>query len=504
MKKIESPQVTYPRSAPIKPDQDIPIGQKVFGTHIYSMFQNDEATKQKKIQQKAYFQELTRQVQEKKDSKPTESSNPTIFYQENPLKLSGNFTNEMSKLPFSHIDEEKKYLRYQKKYEIENHTGISINTSQVFGGVLQRDEALLLKQKKEEQQKEMQLYLNRQIMEKNMKKQEEIGLIKGFEIGDMQGFYKNYKENKDLSPKKNVAELSRPSTFNKTLTGVKGQDEKLEEVDALGDVMKKLMDENQELNNKILNQERQIQDLNDKTCRQNSESSLLNNEIFEKIDKNEKNEKTEKAENIEKSKSRQAKIKTPSAQETKLKAQHVQERAKLSVIEEKLENARKKRLEHKKGKAISNVRKGNDLQNRIESKDHLTRLNRVKTAVSPVPKDQDIAVDSPKAKIANEFERHTVSTDIDRMNLDTAGNSEFIYPDAKGNFLVKDGIDKFVSSFERKDMPSVYFKSALSKSPIDNEARSTLASSVLGGARRDTKPLVANRPGFPSDIFRIH
>ena len=162
----------HPKSAPIKPDPDASAGPLSYGGHIYTMYQGDELVKQKKLQQKAYFQELTRQVQEKKESKPVETTQSNNFH-ENILMYSGNFKDQISKLPFVQLEDEKKYPRYQKKYEIENHSGINVNTSQVFGGVLQRDEALILKLKKEEQQREMQMVLNRQIQEKNRKKEEE-------------------------------------------------------------------------------------------------------------------------------------------------------------------------------------------------------------------------------------------------------------------------------------------------------------------------------------------
>ena len=132
MRRNDNSHILHPKSAPIKPDPDASAGPMNYGGHIYSMFQGDEATRQKKLQQKAYFQELTRQVQEKKD-KPIDPTQSTTFSGERNLMYSGNFASEISKLPFVAIDDEKKYPRYQKNYEIENHVGINVNTSQVFG-----------------------------------------------------------------------------------------------------------------------------------------------------------------------------------------------------------------------------------------------------------------------------------------------------------------------------------------------------------------------------------
>lgn len=56
--------------------------------------------------------------------------------------------------------------RFQKKHEIENLSNFLVNGSHVLGGALQRDEAEILRRKKEQQRKEMTEALQQQIEEK--------------------------------------------------------------------------------------------------------------------------------------------------------------------------------------------------------------------------------------------------------------------------------------------------------------------------------------------------
>jgi hypothetical protein len=491
-KKTEHSHLTHPRSAPIKPDPDASAGPMNYGGHIYSMFQGEEATKQKKLQQKAYFQELTRQVQEKKESKPTEPAAPNT-QAEKILMYSGNFTNEISKLAFSSIEDDKKYPRYQKKYEIENHSGINVNTTQIFGGVLQRDEALLLKIKKEEQQKEMQNILNKQIQEKNRKKEEEKAWNRKMELQEFDRI-KEIDDKPNPSPRKEMESISitiinnEESINSKTLPTFTKEEENTGELKQLEDVVKKLLEEKEELAFKLVQQEKKITEMQRKQT-QDFES----NELISKNDKND----LEKPEKIEKPKTRPPKARMQQSQD-KLKAQHEHERAKLAVIEEKLENARKKRLEQVKTKGAVKPRRISESQVRSESRNYLNKNSRLKTAVSPVPKNP-IQTESPKINTKVDLDRHN----LDRHNLDTAGTSDFIYPDSEGNFRMEDEIDKFVNNYEKRESPLISFKSPYKPNYItESDARFTFTS-MTASAKRDSKPLVANKLGFPSDIFRL-
>ena len=164
--KLQENFLIHPKSAPIKPNSEALKGTVNTGLRISSMYQEEEILKQKKIQQKTYFQELTRQIIEKNEKSPikTVSKEPDL----NPDNSKKNLK-ELPQVSFAFSDD-KKYSRYQKKYEIENHVGITENN--VFGGVFLRDEALMLKIKKLEEQKEMRMVLNKQIEEKTRKNEE--------------------------------------------------------------------------------------------------------------------------------------------------------------------------------------------------------------------------------------------------------------------------------------------------------------------------------------------
>lgn len=483
----------HPRSAPIKPDPDASAGPKGFGTNIYSMFQGDDASKQKKIQQKTYFQELTRQINEKKDQKTVDVSQSINFSQDKPMSTLSNFSNDMQKLV---LEEEKKYPRWQKKYEIENHIGINVNTSQVFGGVLQRDEAQLLKQKKEEQQKEMQLYLLRQIEEKNRKRLEEQASRRKAEEEELERHQFEEvpiptakKEEFIFQAKKEEVSRMEENIFqpkitespnSKTLTAFKPEEENTE-MKVLAEAVQKLIQEKEDLRMKITEQEKQIKDLHTRPAL-----------------------KPERESKSELDKRRPPKARVNSAQEAKMKIQHDQERAKLAIIEEKLENARKKRMEQAKLKNNSKPRRISEAKQRVESRENLNKPSRIKTAVFPVQKHQNLLADSPRVPVKplHFDESELKEVDYERGNLDTAGKSKFIYPDAEGNFTLQDEIDKFVTSYEKRESPLVNYKSPYRNSPVIESDKFNFTTNSLG-PRRDVKPLVANKAGFPSDIFRL-
>lgn len=492
--KADPSSIIHPRSAPIKPDPDASAGPKTFGTTLYSMFQGDEASKQKKqLQQKAYFQELTRQINEKKDPKAVEVTQSASFGDKQ-LATSNNFSNDLAKFNFN--EEEKKYARWQKKYEIENHSGINVNTSQVFGGVLQRDEAQLLKQKKEEQQREMQLYLMKQIEEKNRKRKEENAYRLKSEMQEL-AFVDKETENKEIvkssltsfkpeefsSPKKeeNVFfPVATESPNNKSLKVEENIDLK-----NLTDAVQKLIEEKEELRQKLSEQEKKIKDFQVKPAL--------------------KQERDSKTDLDKETKKRPPKPRVASAQEVKLKNQHDQERAKLAVIEEKIENARKKKMEQAKIKNNTKPRRISEAQARVDSRENLNnKPSRIKTAVFPVQKQMTLLADSPRVPVKPQhFEEMQKEIEIERDNLDTAGKSKFIYPDSDGNFVFQDEIDKFVTNYEKRESPLVSYKSPYRNSPvIESESRFNFTTNSLC-ARRDIKPLVANKAGFPSDIFRL-
>ena len=148
------------------------------------MHQTEDAYNHKKLQQTAYFMELTKQIQEKnlKCSKIPQELETLEKDQRNPQKLLeslSEFHPEIGKEP------EIRYSRYQKKYEIENHTKIGVGTSQVLGGVLQRDEEYLNKMKKMQQQREMKEILSLQMQEKSRLREEEKSKLRSSELQEL-------------------------------------------------------------------------------------------------------------------------------------------------------------------------------------------------------------------------------------------------------------------------------------------------------------------------------
>lgn len=93
---------THPKSAPIRPGPEVASSSSGFGGHIFSMHVSEDARKQKQLQQKTYFQELTRQIQEKKETKPGEilSSSKGPAQTEQVQSVITEFGSELKKLPF--------------------------------------------------------------------------------------------------------------------------------------------------------------------------------------------------------------------------------------------------------------------------------------------------------------------------------------------------------------------------------------------------------------------
>lgn len=163
----------HPKSAPTRPEPE-KLG---FGSHVGGLL-GAEDPKLKAMKQKNYFNELTRQIQERKSQADKDfgmrSKTPADFlsFSSNQLakeirdiNQTGKETSNPALQPVSNVP------RYHKKHEIENHTNLYASGYQV-NGILQRDEQALLKQKKEQQQREMQEALLAQIEEKRRKQEE--------------------------------------------------------------------------------------------------------------------------------------------------------------------------------------------------------------------------------------------------------------------------------------------------------------------------------------------
>lgn len=339
----------HPKSAPIKAE---PEEKSSYALSIPYINQDDEYAKQKKIQNLAYYQELTRQIQEKKTIRVAE---PT------------------EKVQTDHLITFERPLpnKYLKKHEIENHTSLAKYNGQFFGGVLQRDEAMMNKMKKLEQQKEMQGFLLSQIQEKKLKIEEE-KTRKNSNLGaESLTLAKNFSDFARFSPIRNAEEAVKDKNcvtdleqlgFSKSKTMVEES-----ELGNLKKAYEQVSKEKDQLANIYESKQSQIKDLTEKS--QNSVPAIQHLQLNPpKLQK-----KDEKPAPVKKRESHQAPLKSP----------------------------------NKPGKILKYPSEG--------SHPH-----------SPIPKTPD----TEQASV-----RIEKNVDSSRHNLDTAGKSCFIYPDSQGNFV---------------------------------------------------------------------
>ena len=546
----------HPKSAPIKNEPEISDEHHSYGGHIYKMHQGEEAYKNKKLQQNAYFQELTRQVQEKCNNKHQPKLQDSERINEKSFKKSETLNFPSETQPDIIKDNEIKYSRYQKKYEIENHTKINVNTTQVFGGVLQRDEAFLNKMKKLQQQQELKETLNLQMQEKARLKQEEKNRMQSIEIEELrmsveiineesikntsktientqilekfnaktienspilekfnaktientpilEKFNAKTIENSPILEKFNSKVIENPQIPEK-ITGkshtmpasyIKQEDD--ENYRTLNEFYQQLAKETQELNSAYSEKDRQIKELEKKIIEKSSKNSEVQSSL--KIERKKVNEQVMNEVNyalkFEKNKkyAEQAKeLRNSSLNDHNLKKPQQIERLKLSAIDEKIENARKRRLDNTRLKASAKIAKNSEFTIKKEqfSKGNSLRERKIS---SPIPQTPETELDTVPLSHNEDSNRH---------NLDTAGNSYFIYPDSQGNFRIGDEIDKFVNDYEKKGSQAIALKSSISNPPFRNsEYDSKFSSSAITfTGKRVARPLVANKYG---DIFKV-
>lgn len=490
--------------------------------------------------------------------------------------------------------------RYQKKHEIENHLGLSINGSHFLGGALQRDEAAMLKLKKEEQQRQMQLVLKAQIEEKNKKALRERESRLSFEVQEEDRVKKDRieaksEENLEKSPihsskfensnstnydrfqSTQMSSFEKPSSnleksptpkisdyssrSPKTMIVFTDQKEaeeqpaflsppispkrdgKNESLDYLSQLCKQLIDEQEHLKGKIKNHEDIIENMRQtrEEPKRSQNSSALRRKPPSKI-----------------------LIPQSKANQLKLKQQHELENAKINAIQEKIDAARRKKEQlHSsktqdekainqrqkanyipKPRTVTNSRRISDVTEvRPESGEDYTpnnQLYRLQSAFTPClpPESPELPSSSQSKLMSKDFtpniphDRHsskdsTPNIPHDRHNLDSAGKSYFIYPDSEGAFsgslvednklkqsdhsnhffedqssrnsLQADELDKFIQEHDKR---SPYISQFNSARTMGETQRAKFTSTTYDISRKEAKPLVANKAGFPSNIFR--
>ena len=508
----------HPKSAPIKNDPEIPADQHNYAGHIYKMHQTEDAYKHKKIQQTAYFMELTKQIQEK-NSKFSKIPQELESIRERPVKPT-----EVARIPIEFQPEiskeaEIRYSRYQKKYEIENHTKIGVGTSQVLGGVLQRDEEYLNKMKKMQQQREMKEILSLQMQEKSRLREEEKSKLRSSELHELRQSMESRPEESLKSTPQKLPEKSTflgenecKSSFKSSTMPLSNLNPKNDEnnYETLTEFYRKLTKETEELTNLCSQKDKQIKDLEMSIGEKKEKGKELERNSVDKKEKKEINVVHHQGKIETRGKIRYDESNGIFSERKKRLGEAIQNsrnssvneamarkqqnsKGRLSAIDEKLENARRRRVENSKSSMPAKVMKNSEFSIK---RDQFVKANSVtdKKLASPVPQTP-------------ETELETVSTlrvsSKDRNNLDTAGRSYFIYPDSQGNFKCSDEIDKFVVDYERVTSPLVPFKSSLGSAPTSTSFDPKLSlSSMTFTPSKAAKPLVVLRPGFPNDIFR--
>jgi hypothetical protein len=422
---------------------------QAYAGHIYRMHQGDQAYNQKKITQNAYFLELARQIQEKSNpinsSKPTTSTNP-----ENSSKSSNSTENpnlDSLKTP------EIKYSRYQKKYEIENHTKIHTNTTQMFGGVLQRDETFLNKLKKIDQQNEIKQNLTLQIQEKN-KIKEKIKK-KNTDNDKLNEYNQNRLENAFLEENQNVCN-DKVIAEEKDSVDSKGQK-------TLNEFYRKLVKEKEDLACLFNERQKKLRDLENALTPKKQESFK-------------RNKKPGKAFVVGQS----TRTREPSPKNNSLKFQQGLETIKCDFVREDSQKIKGRSSQASK-------RTSKKAQERVSDPKIEFKPSKETSPLPKTPETELYTVYIPKDK------------EIDRGSLDTAGKSYFIYPDSQGNFKIEDEIDKFVVNYQRKGIsanPTVSFSENTKNPKFSISAMTFIGKKLI-------RPLVANKAGFPSDVFKV-
>ena len=518
IKGVLNSNSNHPKSAPIKNDPEISGDQHNYGGHVYKMHQTEDAYNHKKLQQTAYFLELTKQIQEK-NLKCSKIPQELETIRERPAKPT-----ETARIPIGIHPEigkepEIHYSRYQKKYEIENHTKIGVGTSQVLGGVLQRDDEYLNKMKKIQQQREMKEILSLQMQEKSRLREEEKSKLLSSELQELRQSMESKPDDSikttpsKFSEKSQVLDENDYKNYSKSTTVplsniTQKNDEK--NYETLTEFYRQLTKETEDLNSLYSEKDKQIRELEKNIVEKKEKGKESRNGILGKKDNKEINSGCLQSKAETRGKMRCDQSSEAFSERKKVVGEAVQNsrhssvnevmtrkqqnsKSRLSAIDEKLENARRRRMDNLKNSIPAKVVKNSEFSIK---RDQFVKAKstKEKKLASPVPQTPETELETVPTLRINEK---------DRNNLDTAGRSYFIYPDSQGNFKFEDEIDKFVVDYQRISSPLVRFNPSLGNALTSSGFDPKLSLSAMTfTASRAAKPLVALRPGVLNDIFR--
>lgn len=393
----ERQHTLHPRSAPI---QDGFLGS------LKTMHDEDFYT-HKKQRQLQYQRELDQQVHSRRPMK----ADPGMSMPSSALHVELGEANQVfEEQPVTNLG------RYRKKHQIENHTSLLTNGTHILGGALQRDEAEILRRKKEQQRREMHEALQQQINEKNARNLRMSSAVPARPVQSPEFIVSPNKHvepvllfnldsatktveqanSQDLVERRDNADLFRKSHS----VSLPRDDETL---DYLSQLCQKLLKEQDELKSKVISQDTIIE-------------SLMQSKMETPVPRRQPQRKT-------------------SAQKIKQR-----ELARISEIDQKIEAARK-RAENQR-----------NVKTRIETKPSHSRLDRPTpprnvATTNARPAVQSLRIQPFMPKLSNEVELppllSTLSA-VPRAKDEVSGKSHFIYPNSEGHF--EDSLEKFMHS----------------------------------------------------------
>ncbi|CAG9314452.1 unnamed protein product [Blepharisma stoltei] len=381
-----------------------------------------------------------------------------------------NITPQSAKIYSDDVENSTMYNKNLRKvYEFTN-----VNRSHIFGGPLQRDEAFLLKLKKEEQQRELQLCLKAQIEEKNRIKEQEKKSLRNFENIDTKPDQKETQEacHENLKSPIDTETSTAEQEVAKSPIPALGSEVTIENLDYLNSLCKELKNEQEKLKGKIKDQENVIQELKTTNKEKPRTASVRNRTPSKRI-----------------------KISPSTSKPNKLKEQHEAEKAKIAKIEERIANARKKKAESKPKSAILKRRSSDSSEKSVikipeTAKPISPPSQRVKSAIIKPAIPLSPVVPQTKVQVSEALDA------LEGKNLDNASQSYFIFPDSDGEFFNEE-MEKLAVDNERRSPIEIQHTYARSCDEEKPEVPNTFLV-----FRKQERPLLMNKSGFPCDIFR--
>lgn len=431
------PLFSHPKSAPIRPIDESDSKKQHFA-FLGNLMTAPESRESVIARQKQYFEELSRQVQEKKQVKETHEA----------LNSSNRLSFELQTINEELRQERETLGRLRPKLDRDSQA----SGSALLGGLLQRDEGALIRKKKEEQQREIQDALRSQIEEKKRKKEEERQARIAEDMQQekaIQEAQRKLREDFDResgkspakvpppdSPKESISQLFSTQTTIPPVPQSPKDRLQQEELERLNAQVQEMQKNNFELMEKLNEQNKLILQIRDQ--KQSREGAVPRPKP--PLVRGGSNKDTRKVE------------------DQKRKEKHEAENARIKAYELKIENARRKK------EAMTHATRARQTSGLLRQ---LTYVPAERTSPMLVPRMQSAfaggAVQTPEEPMQisklqssrvcfGSMDSSPIHHQDLRQNLDTAGTSEFIYPKPDGTFYPSghDELDKLIESENQK------------------------------------------------------